>query len=245
MDCFSFETGPQEGDLLSSLGALTLASVDCQTISFRQGCRFCDYPRRVTVVTVEDECVVGIGNEPRVSFLQLLMDRFCPTQYSSILRGSPCGTPHGTESRCAACRSWRKASVWFLRMRGTLAWSRPRRISSRGMLLKAFVMSSETACVSSICISVYAMRTLPMCRQAEYIYSVSRKASLWSPGDSGLSCGAPLRSSTNCVCPVSSLGRTRQNSYKARYPLLSAAPRISLKACARASGTPCTWVRTR
>eukprot|EP00701_Giardia_intestinalis_P000518 XP_001704342.1 Hypothetical protein GL50803_120021 [Giardia lamblia ATCC 50803] len=56
----------QEGGLLP-LSAPT-PSVDRRAMLLHQACRLCDYPRHVTVVTMEDECAVSMGNERGISF---------------------------------------------------------------------------------------------------------------------------------------------------------------------------------
>ena len=75
-------------------------------------CRLCGYPRRVAVVTVKDECVVSVGTERGISSApdeQVL--------YHAVWRHAQ---PRGTESRCAARPSRRKAPMQLL---GTVLWS--------------------------------------------------------------------------------------------------------------------------
>ncbi|KAE8301810.1 hypothetical protein GL50803_0027658 [Giardia duodenalis] len=96
----------------------------------RQACRLCGYPRRVTVATMEDGCVVGKAVSevsPSVPGEQVL------SHAAQKHAQGPEGPSPGVQRGAIRGRPRRNSSG-----RGTLAWQRPSTV-------RVLVMSSETA----------------------------------------------------------------------------------------------------
>lgn len=165
------KTGQEEG--LLPLRAPT-PSVDRRAMLLRQACRLCGYPRRVTVATMEDGCVVGKAVSevsPSVPGEQVL------SHAAQKHAQGPEGPSPGVQRGAIRGRPRRNSSG-----RGTLAWQRPSTV-------RVLVMSSETAAHQS------ASPCMPCghhpCAIGGTQSARSRRRPVsGSPGGSGLPCGA-------------------------------------------------------